>query len=180
MKTDSKIICKDIDNNQYSTIIVGNKAWMCENLKVTRYNDGTLIPVLNDHDDWRDDIKGAMCYYDNDKSEGALYNFHAVNTKKLAPEGWRVPTYEEWDELEKVVEGWDVKLGGIRDYDGSRLGSLGCYGYWWASTPSGMGFAWSRYLNSTEVGESFNRSSNGSSGFSVRCLRDLTEAEKNL
>jgi uncharacterized protein (TIGR02145 family) len=79
---------------------------MAENLKVTHYNDGTEIPNLISDEDWikaGEEASGAYCYYNNDPKlgevYGALYNWYAVNTGKLAPEGWHVPTNAEWRKL---------------------------------------------------------------------------------
>jgi uncharacterized protein (TIGR02145 family) len=93
----------DIDGNIYKTITIGNQTWMAENLKVTHYNDGTLIPNVLDSVAWMNLKTGAYCDYSNDARNsdiyGRLYNFYAVNTKKLAPPGWHVPSLIEWFQL---------------------------------------------------------------------------------
>ncbi len=105
----------DIDGNEYSTVIIGDQEWMAENLKVTRYRDGTEIQMIPDtvaNTEWRDATSGAMTVYPYGsvfglESEeevlegyGRLYNWHAVgDTLGLCPEGWRVPTVGDWDEL---------------------------------------------------------------------------------
>lgn len=55
----------DIDGNVYPTICIGTQEWMTSNLKVTHYNNGTLIPVVMDNTTWETLTTGAMCYYDN-------------------------------------------------------------------------------------------------------------------
>jgi uncharacterized protein (TIGR02145 family) len=76
---------------------------MVENLKVTTYNDGTAIPNVTDSLEWSNLGTGAYCFYNNytgNKSiYGGLYNWHAVNTGKLAPKGWHVPTTVEMETL---------------------------------------------------------------------------------
>jgi uncharacterized protein (TIGR02145 family) len=85
----------------YKTIQIGTQTWMAENLKTTRYNDGTAIPnvtamLLGMVNYW---CIGAY-YNNNDPANnttyGKLYNWYAVNTGKLAPAGWHVPTDAEW------------------------------------------------------------------------------------
>jgi uncharacterized protein (TIGR02145 family) len=80
---------------------------MMENLKTTKYNDGTPIPNVTIEDDWFELETGAQCDYDNNPENsvlyGKLYNWHAVNTGKLCPKGWHVPTLAEWETLEKYL-----------------------------------------------------------------------------
>lgn len=95
----------DYDGNIYTTVRIGNQLWTVENLRVTHYNDGTPIPRLTESTEWEQDSTGAYCYYDNDsasnaKKYGCLYNWYVVDTKKLAPVGWHIPTKAEWDTLE--------------------------------------------------------------------------------
>ena len=93
----------DIDGNVYQTVTIGTQCWMKENLQTTRYNDGTVIPYEGDRIAWFRSTNGAWCLYDNDVNNsllyGKLYNWQAVNTGKLAPVGWHVPTEAEWTTL---------------------------------------------------------------------------------
>ena len=108
---------KDIDGNKYNTIKIGSQVWTVENLKTTRYNDGTEITNVTSGSQWGNLTTGAYCNYDNLESNavtyGRLYNWHAVNTGKLAPAGWHVPTNEEWVTLESYL------LNNGYNYDGS-------------------------------------------------------------
>ena len=104
----SSQLCKDGDGNYYSTINIGNQEWMLENLKTTKYNDGTSIPRVTVDDDWTALTTGARSEYNNDASSesdtyGYLYNWYAVDTGNLAPEGWHVPTDDEFKQLEKEL-----------------------------------------------------------------------------
>jgi len=78
----------DIDGNTYKTIEIGTQTWMAENLKTTKYNDGTSIPQVTENSAWTGLTSGAYCWYNNDNSNkstyGALYNWHAVNTGTLS------------------------------------------------------------------------------------------------
>lgn len=95
----------DIDGNTYRTVVIGTQTWMAENLKTTHYKDGTAInsKSIYTDDEWYNLTTGAYCFYNNDEANyskyGALYNFYAVETGKLAPEGWHVPTKAEWETL---------------------------------------------------------------------------------
>jgi uncharacterized protein (TIGR02145 family) len=110
----------DIDGNTYLTAKIGEQWWMIENLKVTHYRNGDPIPNVTDFGEWSGLTTGAYCEYDNDPSNvntyGRLYNWYAVNDgRNIAPEGWHVPTDEEWKALEMYLglsqaeadaEGW--------------------------------------------------------------------------
>ncbi len=97
----------DIDGNIYNTIRIGNQEWTVENLRTTRLNDGTAIPNVTDDAAWSALTNPGYCLYNNDGSNkmvyGALYNWYAVNTSKLAPKGWHVPTDAEWDTLQNYL-----------------------------------------------------------------------------
>ncbi len=95
----------DIDGNVYKTVKIGDQWWLAENLKVTHYRNGDPIPSVTNNNDWENLSTGAYCVYDNDESYaetyGYLYNWYAVNdSRKIAPEGWHVPTDDEWKMLE--------------------------------------------------------------------------------
>jgi uncharacterized protein (TIGR02145 family) len=90
---------KDIDGNEYKTVKIGMQIWMAENLKTTKYNDGSDITLVTDDKKWQE-FTPAYCWYNNNetanrKTYGALYNWYAVNTNKLCPTGWHVPTKED-------------------------------------------------------------------------------------
>jgi uncharacterized protein (TIGR02145 family) len=90
----------DIDGNTYPTIGIGSQVWMAENLKTTKYSDGTDIPNVSDGSTWASLTTGAYCWYNNDIANkatyGALYNFYTVNSGNLCPNNWHVPTDVEW------------------------------------------------------------------------------------
>ncbi len=89
----------DIEGNNYATIQIGTQTWMAENLRTATYNDGTPIPNVNDGATWGNLTTGAWSHYNNDVSYnvpyGKLYNWYAVNTGKLCPQGWRIPTIQD-------------------------------------------------------------------------------------
>lgn len=94
---------KDIDGNVYKTVTISNHVWMAENLKTTKYNDGTDIPLVTDDKQWQK-YEPSYCWYNNDVAEnkdiyGALYNWYVANTNKLCPIGWHVPNFDELKSL---------------------------------------------------------------------------------
>ena len=102
----------DSDGNTYTSIKIGNQTWMVENLKTTKLNDGTSISNLTEDKLWYfwnyTSIPG-YCWYSNDithkKPYGALYNWITVNSGKLCPTGWHVPSTEEWNTLIEFLGG---------------------------------------------------------------------------
>ena len=112
---------KDGDGNTYSTVTIGTQIWLGENLKTTKYNDKTEIPLVTDDTEWEGLTTPGYCWYNNNSSYkntyGALYNWYAVNTGKLCPSGWHVPSNTEWTALE------DYLIANGFNYDGSDTGN---------------------------------------------------------
>jgi len=93
----------DIQGNLYNTVSIGSQVWMSENLRTTRYNNNTLIPNVKENADWINLTTPGYCWFANDISKanwGALYNWYTVNTGKLCPTGWHVPTDSEFKTME--------------------------------------------------------------------------------
>jgi uncharacterized protein (TIGR02145 family) len=90
----------DVEGNSYNTVWIGTQLWLSENLKTTKYNDNTNIPLISNTADWLNSTTAAYCWYNNEISNkdiyGALYRWEVVNTGKLCPEGWHVPSDAEW------------------------------------------------------------------------------------
>jgi uncharacterized protein (TIGR02145 family) len=100
--------CTDGDNNNYPIVQIGDQIWMAENLKTTKYNDGTKIPLVTDNCEWGNLKTPGLCWYNNDEAiykatYGALYNWFAADTSELCPTGWHVPSDEEWKTLERFL-----------------------------------------------------------------------------
>ena len=115
------------DGKTYKTVKIGNQEWIAENLRETKYRDGSAIPVFTDNNQWAQLTTGAWCIYDNDESNAAnygyLYNWPAVADKRnIAPEGWRVPTDEDWKALEMHL-GMNRAEADKERYRGSPVGS---------------------------------------------------------
>jgi len=101
----------DIDGNSYETVLIGTQCWTKENLKVTKYNDGTNIPEINSAGTWDNTIVTGARTVNVDVgvagyvgTYGYLYNWFAVaDARKLCPAGWHVPTDEEWTSLIQFI-----------------------------------------------------------------------------
>ena len=113
---------KDIDGNSYKTVVISNQEWMAENLKVSKYNDGTPIPNVKTV--WSDLKTGAwITYYHKDTMNakyGKLYNWFAVSPttngdKNVCPTGWHVPTDTEWADLITFLGGDEVAGGKMKE-----------------------------------------------------------------
>lgn len=111
----------DVQGNIYKTVKIGQQTWMAENLKTTLYNDGTPIEFpRTDVEAWEDNTTGAYALYNNDEIlYGMLYNWYAVNTKKLCPTGWHIPSDEEWLTLSTFLGGSSVAGGKMKVTNGS-------------------------------------------------------------
>ncbi|WP_291125063.1 fibrobacter succinogenes major paralogous domain-containing protein [Flavobacterium sp. UBA6031] len=99
---------KDINNNIYHTIKIGNQTWMLENLSVTSYRNGDQIPNIENDSLWGEATQGAYCNYNNvlsnGKHFGRLYNaLAAMDIRYLAPVGWHIPTVDEWECLKNYL-----------------------------------------------------------------------------
>jgi len=110
----------DIDGNGYDTVHIGNQVWFRENLRTTRYNDGSLIPLVTANSAWTALSTGARCWYNNDSvayggTYGALYNWYAVNEGNICPAGWHVPSDAEWSVLISYLGGENMAGGAMKE-----------------------------------------------------------------
>lgn len=196
-------VLEDVDGNIYETVTIGDQVWMAENLKTTRFSDGTAIPLVSLDSKWESLTTPGYCWYDNDKiangeTYGALYNWYAVDTEKLCPSGWHVPSDEEWTTLTTYLGGdsiaaadlkesgtmhWETPNtgannvtnftalpGGYRDTVGVYFG-IENYGFWWtASSISGV----SAHNRSMSYASQAVISPHAFKrfGFAIRCIKD--------
>jgi len=109
----------DIDGNVYQTATIGPQIWTVGNLKTTRYNDGTPIPLVTDSSVWSNLTTPGYCWYNNDTANkniyGAIYNWYTVNTGILAPAGWHVPSDSEWTILTTYLGGESIAGGKLKE-----------------------------------------------------------------
>lgn len=146
----------DYDGNVYNEVTIGTQIWMKENLKVTHFNNGEIVPNVLDGFEWSTLTTGARCYYDNDSAThaqvyGALYNWFTVaDSRKLCPTGWHVPGDSEWNILEIYLDhsvdttamqwvgtdiGGKLKEAGTTHWSSPNIGSTNTSGF--SALPAG-------------------------------------------
>lgn len=187
----------------YDSIRIGNQHWSTRNLDCCTFRNGDSIPEANTDEEWEmasENGTPACCYYDNDPANsetyGRLYNFFALSDPRgIAPDGWHIPSNEEWKlmfyflggenvagEKLKSGEGWiengngdnssrfNAYPGGYRD-SGGKFENIGKSGYWWTSTEisSISGYQWLISYSSPEI-DQLERPKGG--GYSVRCIKN--------
>lgn len=205
-------------DHDYSLVEVEGQCWFAENLQTTKYRDGGAIPqplasnwsstttpartyfgIGGQNCNSSDGFVGCSSSYDEVvDAYGLLYNWYAVNTGELCPEGWKVPSEEDWSCLQgsiagtaafletgagdvlKASEGWasdgngaDVYgwkglPGGFRSQSGGSL-SAGSYGTWWSSTLAFPNAVRFALLSSSD--DLVNVTSDRKTGTSIRCMK---------
>jgi uncharacterized protein (TIGR02145 family) len=197
---ESKI--KDADGNVYTSVKIGTQTWMVENLKTSKYNDGTSIPTGLTNTEWTTTTTPAYCIYENNdlynNTYGKLYNWHAVNTGKLAPKGWHVPTNAELSTLRDYLGGFSAAGGkmkststlwatpnsladnssgftslpeGERDNSDGVFYNVGNYARYWSSTAYASNSAYG-YSLAYYNGDLYSRDYSNNLGFAVRCIKN--------
>ena len=195
----------DADGNVYQTIKVGNQIWMRENLKTTTYTDGTPINKYNASpgQDWWNG-NNPIAYYQwaltppgfADDDFGAMYNYWAIESGKLAPEGWRIPTTQDFIELEnylanngysgvegealKSTIGWPESIGngtdavGFKGYPNGYItpfgGQIGLFICTWATSEVNGEFR--SVINLYQTTEIIYTNNGRSLGAGIRCIKD--------
>jgi uncharacterized protein (TIGR02145 family) len=117
--------CADMDDNNYAVVQIGNQWWMAENLRTTKYNDGSSIPLIESNSEWltiNDNYNGeGMCWYQNNSSiantYGGLYSYNAAtknsdpeSSQGVCPEGWHIPTEAEFQNLVSYLTNIESEL----------------------------------------------------------------------
>ena len=184
----------DIDGNIYGTIDIGEQTWMKENLRVTHAPDGKAIPNYAYIDD-PDSIKKYGLLYTWDV---AMNWSRTESTQGICPEGWRLPSDDEWKKLEMALgmtqaqvnmtntwrgspagtlmkaggdSGYEAHLAGRRNSNGS-FSFMGRMEYMWTSTEFGSTMAWRRCLDASSADVGRWNTFPKSYGFSVRCVKN--------
>ncbi len=125
-RTDPSTI-QDIDDNVYHVIRIGSQLWLKENLKTTRFSNGSSIPLVTNNSTWAGLSSSGYCWYDNDNTNkadyGALYNWFTVDAGNLCPTGWRVSTDNDWFVLETFLGGSSPAGGKLKETGTSHWNS---------------------------------------------------------
>ncbi len=193
----------DIDGNVYNTVTIGTQVWMKENLKVTHYRNGDIIPIVTDNIQWQNLTTGAFCDYDNtpinSTTYGKLYNFYTVSdSRNICPNDWHVPVDSEWTTLTTYLGGDSVAGGKLKEtgtthWDSPNTGADNSSGF--TALPGGShsndgpfldlgGYgnwwgsesgtgAWYRVM-SFNYKYVYRGSDDKKNGFSVRCVSDFS------
>jgi uncharacterized protein (TIGR02145 family) len=197
------------DMNARKSVDIGTQRWMAANLNVPNFRNGDPVHLVISAEDWAaaaEHGQPACCFLEHmhwiGSSYGKLYNWFAVNDPRgLAPEGWHIPSNEEWELLVEYLGGkevagnklkskkeWEEPLGtnesrfnalpgGCRDRHGEFTGLEDdhnwwkSWGYWWTSTAKDKGTAWCRNLHASGSFVYRDPFFRGY-GFSVRCIKD--------
>lgn len=192
----------DIDGNVYPVARICGQLWMTENLRTTRYNDGTTIPTGLTTSAWGSATTGAYAIYNStvvttNTSFGKLYNWYAVNSGKLAPAGWHVASETEWAALVNCLGGSAVAGGKMKStslfWNSPNVGADNSSGF--NALPSGYigttggysllgdaAYFWAsgernltqgEYLSlNTNQAASFQNGATKTFGYAIRCIKD--------
>jgi len=106
-KKEDPITVTDVDGNTYMAVTIGKQVWMTENLRTTKFNDMSVITNVTGNNIWANTTIPAYSWFDNDTAYrdlyGGLYNYFTVESGKLCPDGWHVPSNDEFKALEKSL-----------------------------------------------------------------------------
>jgi uncharacterized protein (TIGR02145 family) len=141
---DKLLPIRDKDNNIYDAVQIGNQLWLKENLRTTRYMDGTSIPFVTGPYAWTNLTTPGRSYYQNDTINngeiyGALYNWYAVNGGYLCPDGFNVPSDADWTTLTNYLGGANLAGGALKEtgsaWNSPNTGATNASGF--AALPGG-------------------------------------------
>lgn len=130
----------DIDGNVYDVVNIAGRCWMKQNLKTTRYKDGTPIPQVQDGGLWGSYTSGIYGNFNDNPQQvdtfGRLYNWYAINNPAgLCPNGWRVANNEDWTQLGAVIaDVYDLRVP--NEWYNAPENGRDTYGFAWQ--PAGM------------------------------------------
>jgi len=198
---DNKVIKSTLFNEkgeEVPTVKIGNQVWTAQNFDISHDRSGTIFTQAKTDKEWEDAFfkrKPAWCYSiyqkENGPEFGKLYNWYAM--EYVAPEGWHIPSKEEWETLLKSLGGKKLDVTQILDVTtehpeykewlkknsygfNARLGGTrGSYGdfefksYWWSTTEEEDNGAYALNINSFEL--SFENLLKGDGCF-IRLIRD--------
>jgi uncharacterized protein (TIGR02145 family) len=197
---------QDNDGNTYRSIEIGDQTWMAQNLRSTTFRNGEAIPEVTDDGAWVALTTSAQSAYEHTMdldllaTHGRLYNWFAVtDPRNIAPEGWHVPTQQEWETLAAALGGanqaggplkeagldhWNAPnsegsnssgftaLGsGRREYTDGSFINRGFNAFWWTSSPYNPDYSWYFQVNYDMAG--LNAANfHKQYGFAIRLVKD--------
>lgn len=197
---------KEGPRQEFREVVIGEQHWMAHNLDVEVFRNGDLIDQAITPEEWRlagEQKRPAWCFFDNDsingKLCGKLYNWYAVSDPRgLAPEGWKIPSDEDWSVLINALNGdkcageilkcashWlesDGQSGNGNDsvgfcalpggsrYPDGTFSYWGKMGSWWTSSETNSYNAWMRAIKHY-YGDVIRYDTAREKGLSVRCLK---------
>jgi uncharacterized protein (TIGR02145 family) len=171
------ISCSDGDNNNYQVVEIGTQIWMAENLKTTKFNDGSAIPLVSDNTEWSNLTSPGYCWFNNDAANkevyGVLFNWYTLDAgsnggKNVCPVSWHVPSDADWNTLTtflggETVAGGKMKETGLAHWFSPNTGATNesgfsavpgscCYSFGGFDVIGGIGFYWSTAENISSTG----------------------------
>ena len=196
----------------YATVQIGDQCWFAENLRNECYQNGDSIPAELDDNEWYTTTSGAMtvigegnsdCYSSNCDQTfslneyGRLYNWYSVDDSRgICPNGWHVPTENEWTTLTTTLGGMDVAGLALKSEEGWGAGFNGTnssgfsalpggwrwhqgwyemnggFGFWWGSTMGNSNPTFRALGSSEEVFTGDEGYEDANNGMSLRCIQD--------
>ncbi len=190
----------DRDGKNYKWAKIGTQIWMAENLAYVPSDNNFIHPQqIKESNSWSKVKAPAYCFYNDDisnySSYGVLYNWYAVESGKLCPEGWHVPSQNEWDILVQYLTTLEIpneqsiwingKVGFMAKYSGKResfgFNNIDNVGYWWTSTKNSVLFV-SSYKFDSESKQMVLDEVGKSMGYAVRCImnKKVDEITSNI
>ncbi len=198
----------DRDGFVYSTVRLGNQEWMASNLRSTYFSNGESIPKtgtetkniegeVNPVYQWP--YQGHEDHPELLEDDGRLYTWYAVtDNRKLCPDGWHIPSLDEWNELlyqiggdkpyspdlrsfsyrpdplnpELTEAGFRAHLAGFRNASGLFQSGHNYGTYWWSSTSISDENAYSVFCSPSDNDPVNIREKSKKNGYSVRCVKD--------
>ncbi|MBI9065757.1 MAG: hypothetical protein JEZ09_00615 [Salinivirgaceae bacterium] len=184
--TESKNNIKFIDaeGNVYKTVVINEKIWMAENLRVTIKPNAENLDGIFAYNNWPCKVS----------KYGYLYRWKAA--MQACPKGWRLPTKKEWMELIDELGGVEVAGGQLKskefwddpnsgatngtgfsgiaagyEYNGEFM-DLGRHGYYWGMVDSITSFSMCLYHDNTNVKFIYENDRDTSISFSVRYIKE--------
>lgn len=194
--SEKEVIVKDIDGNEYTAVTLGGATWLWENLRTSRYRDGTPIPEITDNEAWRSTNSGAYSWFNNinetEEGYGKLYNWEAATCCDICPEGYRLPNLEDFYKVKGILSGyfcnhldcppyfvWITKAGtgeGMRDSNGRfTLVKEGFSGFWTNDSKDDFEAAIFKLGNEDKppsyAGRFWESMENKKAGLSIKCVK---------